>query len=109
MYIPWDNPKKFVTCAKSDSDQHESYQTWDGIPVKEIYSRYPNKFSIYDFLDKLSESDKKLYEKIFINRTIIEGMKWIKCFGEHLKTLVVSDFMYRKKNGCKRNTVGNII
>jgi hypothetical protein len=28
MYIPWDNPKKFVTCAKSDSDQHESYQTW---------------------------------------------------------------------------------
>ena len=33
--------------------------TWDGKPVKEIYTRYPNKYSVYDFIDNLPEEDQE--------------------------------------------------
>ena len=58
-YYPWNNPTKFIMCEDDDPDKHGRFVTWDGKSVKEIYSNRPNRYSVYDFLDKLPEEDKK--------------------------------------------------
>lgn len=58
-YFPWSNPTKYITCSDNDPRKHEHYTTWDNRCVKEIPSRYPNRYSVYDFLDKLNPEDKK--------------------------------------------------
>ena len=55
---PWANPKKFITCDSTDKDKHPKYKSWEGKPVKEVPSGYPNRYSIYDFIDALPESEK---------------------------------------------------
>lgn len=57
-YYPWSNPTKFVVCDDDDPDKNGKYVTWDGKSVKEIYTRNPNRYSVYDFLDKLSQEEK---------------------------------------------------
>jgi DNA polymerase elongation subunit (family B) len=59
-YIPWKDPKKFVTCSHKDSNKHEQYITWDGRSVKEIDTNYPNRYSTYEYLDSLPEDEKKI-------------------------------------------------
>lgn len=59
-YYPWNNPTKFVTCATNDTNKHESFITWDGRSVKEVYAKFPSKYSIYNYLDGLDEEEKKL-------------------------------------------------
>lgn len=57
-YYPWITPTKFVTCSDRDPNKHEEYTTWDGRSVKEVYAKYPNRYSIYNFLDKLDEEER---------------------------------------------------
>ncbi|MFA5585333.1 MAG: DNA polymerase domain-containing protein [Saccharofermentanales bacterium] len=59
-YYPWNNPTKFIICDDNDSDKSGKYVTWDGKSIKEIYTQHPNRYSIYDFLDKLPEEERKL-------------------------------------------------
>jgi len=62
-YLPWSRPTKFITTGDDDPEKSGRYVTWNGFSVKEIYSRYPNKYSIYDFIDNLPEEEKKeIYE-----------------------------------------------
>lgn len=61
-YYKWDNPSKFITCDHDDYQKDGTYVTWDGQSVKEIYTRNPNRYSIYDFLDKLPKNEQ---DKIF--------------------------------------------
>jgi DNA polymerase elongation subunit (family B) len=58
-YYPWRNPKKYISCSESDPEKHPKYRTWDKRPVKLIGTNMPNRFSIYEFLDRLPEEDKK--------------------------------------------------
>ncbi len=58
-YYPWTNPTKFIMCDDDDQDKSGKFVTWDGRSVKEIYTNHPNRYSVYDFLDKLPEEDKK--------------------------------------------------
>ena len=58
-YYPWINPTKFITCNDDDPDKSGKFVTWDGKSVKEIYTQYPNRYSVYDFIDKLPEEEKK--------------------------------------------------
>lgn len=61
-YYPW-SPTKFIATSIDDPQKHGKYVTWDGRPVKEIYSKYPNKYSVYDFIDTLPESEQNdLYD-----------------------------------------------
>jgi len=53
-YFPW-TPTKFIATSLDDPERHEKYVTWDGKPTKEIYTKYPNKYSIYDYLESLPE------------------------------------------------------
>lgn len=59
-YYPWNNPTKFVVTNDDDPDKSGKYVTWDGRCVKEVYTSHPNRYSIYDFMDKLPEEDKKM-------------------------------------------------
>jgi len=59
-YYPWANPTKLVTCSKNDPKMHDTFTTWDGRCVKETYAKYPHRYSVYDFLDKLDDAEKKL-------------------------------------------------
>jgi len=58
-YYPWNNPTKFIVCEDDDKDRSGRFVTWDGKNVKEIYSNRPNRYSIYDFLDRLPDDEKK--------------------------------------------------
>ena len=58
-YYPWTNPTKFIICEDDDQEKNGKFVTWDGRAVKEIYSSHPNRYSVYDFLDKLPEEEKK--------------------------------------------------
>lgn len=58
-YYPWANPTKFIMCDDDDREKHGKFVTWDGRVVKEIYTNYPNRYSVYDFLDLLPEEEKK--------------------------------------------------
>jgi len=56
-YFPW-QPTKFIVTSDNDPERNGKFVTWDGKPVKEIYTKYPNKYSIYDFLDTLPEEEQ---------------------------------------------------
>lgn len=58
-YYPWESPKKFVPCQEDDPDKHPKYTTWDKKPVKLQYTTRPNRFSIYEYLDRLPEKEKE--------------------------------------------------
>jgi len=62
-YKSWSRPTKFITTSDDDPEKSGRFVTWNGQSVKEIYSRYPNKYSVYDFIDSLPEDEKKeIYE-----------------------------------------------
>lgn len=58
-YLPWNNPTKFVITSEDDHEKSGKYVTWDGKAVKEIYTRHPNRYSIFDFMDELPEEEQK--------------------------------------------------
>ena len=58
-YKNWSRPTKFIKTSDDDHEKSGQYVTWDGSSVKEIYSRYPNKYSIFDFIDSLPEDEKE--------------------------------------------------
>lgn len=58
-YYPWSSPKKYVVCDECDPEKHPKYHTWDNKPVKLVYSGRPNRFSIYEFMDRLPEHDRE--------------------------------------------------
>lgn len=62
-YKKWEHPTKFVATTLDDPEKDGKYVTWDGKPVKNIYTKYPNKYSIYEYIDHLSEPEQeKLFE-----------------------------------------------
>lgn len=58
-YKPWSRATKFIITGDDDPEKSGKYVTWDGKSCKEIYTKYPNKYSIYDFIDNLPEEEKK--------------------------------------------------
>lgn len=57
-YYPWANPTKYVVTSDDDKEKSELYTTWDGKSIKEIYTRYPNRYGVYDFLERLPQDEK---------------------------------------------------
>lgn len=80
-YFKWANPKKYIVCDDEDSEKDLKYKSWDGKSIKLVDSPYPNRYSIYEFLDTLSEKEKEeIFEfnlpKIYfidIETEIVEG------------------------------------
>ena len=59
-HFPWHSPTKTIPTTDEDPDKSGKYVMWNGKPVKEIYTKYPNKYSVYNFLDELPKEDQKL-------------------------------------------------
>ena len=57
-YKPWSRVTKFITTGDDDPEKSGRFVTWDGKSVKEIYTKYPNKYSIYDFIDNLPKDER---------------------------------------------------
>lgn len=57
-YYPWRNPKKYEICDTSDPEKHPKYHTWDKKPVKIVNTNSPNKFSTYEYIDRLPREEK---------------------------------------------------
>ncbi len=53
------NPLQQKTCSDTDLSKSNKYTTWDKKPVKLEATRYPNRYSIYEYLKKLPEEEKK--------------------------------------------------
>lgn len=58
MHKKWESPTKFIITSDNDPERSGKYVTWSGQSVKNQYTRYPNKHSIYDFIDSLSEEEQ---------------------------------------------------
>ena len=58
-YYNWPNPTMFVATKEDDPNRHGKYVTWDGKPVKQIYARYPNRYSVFDFMDELPKEEQE--------------------------------------------------
>lgn len=63
-YYPWGRPKKFVPCEDFDDNKHPQYTTWDKKPVKLEYTNMPNRFSVYEFLDRLNDEEQERLWKL---------------------------------------------
>jgi DNA polymerase elongation subunit (family B) len=59
-YYPWTRPTKFITTSDDDPEKDGKYVTWDGKSTKQIYTRYPNRYSVYDFLDHLPKEEQDI-------------------------------------------------
>lgn len=55
----WGNPMQWSITHDKDLNKSTKYTTWDKKPVKLIPSRFPNRYSIYEFMDKLPEEEKE--------------------------------------------------
>lgn len=58
-YKNWPRPTKFIKCGDDDKEKSGKYVCWSGESVKEIYTKYPNRYSVYDFIDSFSEEEKE--------------------------------------------------
>lgn len=57
-YKNWQRPTKFIKTGDDDPEKSGRFVTWDGSSVKEIYTKYPNKYSVYDFIDNLPSDER---------------------------------------------------
>lgn len=57
-YFDWPNPMKYITCEENDTQKDTQYRSWDNKPIKKVEVSYPDRYSIYEFLDALPEEEK---------------------------------------------------
>jgi len=62
-YYRWPNPSKYVVCDDDDRDKDGKYVTWDGKSCKHVYTRYPDRHTVYDFLDNLPQEEQDILFK----------------------------------------------
>jgi DNA polymerase elongation subunit (family B) len=53
----WKNPEEWVYCDNNDKDKSDKYKTWDKRPVKKKVVKYPNRYTIYEYLYNLPKED----------------------------------------------------
>lgn len=52
------NPMQWTVTHERDQHKSDTYKTWDGKPVKLMAVRYPNRYTIYDFLRNLPKAER---------------------------------------------------
>ena len=55
-----DDMYNWEVCDERDKKKDDKIKNWDGRPVRRVKTRYLNKFRMIEYLDHISESDKKL-------------------------------------------------
>lgn len=59
----WPNPQKYVVCSDDDRDKSGKYTTWDGMACKLTYTRMPDRYSVYDYIDNLPQEEQDVLFK----------------------------------------------
>jgi DNA polymerase elongation subunit (family B) len=54
----WHNPTEWKVCSPTDPAKVDGFRTWDGKPLKREMTRYPSRYSVYEFIHKLPQSEK---------------------------------------------------
>lgn len=54
----WKSPLEWRVCSPTDPSRSDIFSTWDKKPVKLESTRYPSRYSIYEFFHKLPQSEK---------------------------------------------------
>ena len=57
-YYPWEYPFKYEVCSPNDPERDPNYHSWDGKPIKKTYNGYPDRYSIYEFLDNIPKEKR---------------------------------------------------
>ena len=94
-YYPWANPTKYIMTTDDDKEKSEQYTTWDGKSIKEIYTRYPNRYSVYDFLEKLPKDE---HDMIF-------NYQETEIFFIDIETEILSEFVQPQTGGSEIQTI----
>ena len=55
----WRNPKKYVVTDNFDRDASKKYKTWNNRKVKLVGTNQPNRYSVYEFLDRLPVAEQE--------------------------------------------------
>jgi DNA polymerase elongation subunit (family B) len=59
-HYPWKRPRNFGITTPDDHDKHPHYKTWDGRPVKWQFTSNPDRYAVYEYLDRLDEEEQEL-------------------------------------------------
>lgn len=54
----WQRPLQWTICSNTDISRSDKFHSWDNKPVKLESSRYPNRYTIYEFLSKLPQDEQ---------------------------------------------------
>ncbi len=57
-YFDWQNPSKYERCDDNDPERDPTYKSWEGFSVKKVVGGFPDRYSIYEFLDALPQEDQ---------------------------------------------------
>lgn len=60
--MPWSRVSNWTVTAPNDPDRDHRYHTWDGRPVKQVYTRMPNRYSVFEFI---SEAPQDVLDDVF--------------------------------------------
>jgi DNA polymerase elongation subunit (family B) len=60
VHYPWKEPKQYKRTNATDPYKDDKYVAWDGSPLTWYIPKYPNRYSVYDFIDALPESEQEL-------------------------------------------------
>ena len=63
-YYPWEYPFKYEVCDPNDPERDPQYHSWDGKPIKKTYNGYPDRYSIYEFLDNMPKQKRLEKERV---------------------------------------------
>ena len=72
-YFEWETPFKYAKCADDDAERDLKYHGWEGNSIKKVYGGYPDRYSIYEFLDGLpAEKTADLHKLYFPDTYFID-------------------------------------
>jgi DNA polymerase elongation subunit (family B) len=54
----WQSPLQWNMCSDNDISKSDKFCSWDNKAVKLESCRYPNRYTIYEFLNKLDQAEK---------------------------------------------------
>ena len=59
-YYPWREPRQYKPTHDGDQFKHDRFRTWDGRPLTWYVPKVPNRYTTYDFIDALPETETEM-------------------------------------------------
>lgn len=59
---PYQKPMQWTICDEKDKDKSLEYTTWDRKAVKQVHAKYPNRYTLYEYMHNLPKDE---FDEIF--------------------------------------------